>query len=397
MKENYSFEIINGRSFAYNLLDDKSDIKQTIRLDNQDDLINIDFTEDNKIKDIEVTLINRSINLDEISIKRESIVKNDSLPKYQISNSEKFILNYSNGNLNIILSTKDNRIKSFYEDGTMTYYFNENNELVMIGKALGNEEKEYFKYILSPLPIDDPTKTIEAISEREGIDILEASFIGDESWEGKIVNSCYHLRFIYDDKDKPTEISYPYEKNVDIKGIGVRELFRRIENDDLESYEMLYSGYKLLTDDYVSQIRRFTQKNIHYNNILRKYLEEQKKALDVIKEGDIVPTNFLLEFLRRTQVMRRIEIDKKYPNMTYDEAFEKNYPYVGDLTPLKDTLLEYKKDNPLIVIDNNHIELMKAISDYTVPDNDDYNYDMAARDELLSKADDLSKKTHKKI
>ena len=75
MKENYSFEIINGRSFAYNLLDDKSDIKQTIRLDNQDDLINIDFTEDNKIKDIEVTLINRSINLDEISIKRESIVK----------------------------------------------------------------------------------------------------------------------------------------------------------------------------------------------------------------------------------------------------------------------------------------------------------------------------------
>ena len=54
-------------------------------------------------------------------------------------------------------------------------------------------------------------------------------------------------------------------------------------------------------------------------------------------------------------------------------------------------LLEYKKENPLIVLDENHIKLMEHLTSYIIPDNDDYCYDISARDELLSRADDLSK------
>ena len=42
------------------------------------------------------------------------------------------------------------------------------------------------------------------------------------------------------------------------------------------------------------------------------------------------------------------------------------------------------------------IELMEHLTNYTVPEEDN-NYDIAARDELLSKADDLSKKPQRKI
>ena len=304
-------------------------------------------------------------------------------------------MNYSNNNLNIVLSVEDNEIKSYYEDGTMTYYFNGKNELVMLGKVLGKEEKEYFEYIHSPLPITEPKKVIEEISNREGINILEASFLGDESWESEMVNSYYQLRFIYDDKDKPEEITYPYEKNIDIKGIGVRELFKRLEDDDLEAYEILHSGYRLLTNDYISEIRNFTRNNIHYNNILRKYLGIQKRILEEIKEGDVIPTGLFIDFIRRTQLMRSIEFYNKYPLMTYEYTFEDGYPYIGDLTPLKDKLLEYRKENPMIEIDKDKIKLMEHLTNYTVPDEDN-NYDIAARDELLSKADDLQKNTQKK-
>ena len=396
MKEKYSFEIINGRSFIYKNNDDEASIGQTIRLDNQNDLINVELTEENKIKEIEVTFINRNINTDSISIGKENLTKRETLPRYPIPERPEFILNYNNENLNIILSVEDNKIRSYYEDGTMTYYLNEKNELVMLEKALGKEEKEYFEYILSPLPISEPAKVIEEISRREGINIIEASFLGDESWEERIVDSNYHLRFIYDDKDKPGEITYPNEKSADIKGIGVRELFKRLENDDLESYEMLYSGYRLFIDDYVSEIIKFTRDNINYNNILRKYLEIQKGVLAQVKEGDIVPTNFLLDFIRRAQLMRNIEVHNRYPAITYDYAFGSDLPYLAYLTPLKDALLEYRKEKPLIIIDKDQIELMEHLTNYTVPEEDN-NYDIAARDELLSKADDLSKKPQRKI
>ena len=34
---------------------------------------------------------------------------------------------------------------------------------------------------------------------------------------------------------------------------------------------------------------------------------------------------------------------------------------------------------------------MEHLTSYIIPDNDDYCYDISARDELLSRADDLSK------
>ena len=77
----------------------------------------------------------------------------------------------------------------------------------------------------------------------------------------------------------------------DIKGVGVRELFKRLEEEDLESYEMLHSGFKLKENDYISQIRVFTRKNTPYNNILRKYLAIQKNILKTVKEGDFISLN----------------------------------------------------------------------------------------------------------
>lgn len=396
MKDNYKFEIIDGRTIIYEILDNNDEISSVIDLNNRKDLINIQLTADNIIRGIEFTFINRNIDTNDIDIKKDDLTKKEFLKEFQTPDSSNYLLNYSNNNLNIVLSTEDNRIRSYYEDGTMTYYFNEKNELVMLGKVLCKEEKEYFEYIHSPLPITEPSKVIEEISNREGINILEASFLGDESWENDMVNSYYHLRFIYDDKDKPAEITYPYEKNVDIKGIGVRELFKRLENDDLEAYETLHSGYRLLTNDYVSEIRQFTRNNIHYNNILRKYLGIQKRILEEIKEGDVIPTGLFIDFIRRTQLMRSIEFYNRYPLMTYEYTFEDGYPYIGDLTSLKDKLLEYRKENPMIEIDKDKIKLMEHLTNYTVPEEDN-NYDIAARDELLSKADDLSKKPQRKI
>ena len=297
MKDNYKFKIIDGRTITYDILDNNDEISSVIDLNNRKDLINIQLTADNIIRGIEFTFINRSIDTNDIDIKKDDLTKKEFLKEFQTPDSSNYLLNYSNNNLNIVLSTEDNRIRSYYEDGTMTYYFNEKNELVMLGKVLGKEEKEYFEYIHSPLPITEPSKVIEEISNREGINILEASFLGDESWESEMVNSYYQLRFIYDDKDKPEEITYPYEKNVDIKGIGVRELFKRLENDDLEAYETLHSGYRLLTNDYISEIRQFTRNNIHYNNILRKYLGIQKRILEEIKEGDVIPTGLFIDFM----------------------------------------------------------------------------------------------------
>lgn len=395
MKDNYKFEIVDGRTITYDILDNNDEIGSIIYLNNGKDLINIQLIADNIVRGIEFTFINRDINTNDIDVKKDSLTKKGSLEDFQTSNSSNYILNYSNNNLNIVLSVEDNEIKSYYEDGTMTYYFNGKNELVMLGKVLGKEEKEYFEYIHSPLPITEPKKVIEEISNREGINILEASFLGDESWESEMVNSYYQLRFIYDDKDKPEEITYPYEKNIDIKGIGVRELFKRLEDDDLEAYEILHSGYRLLTNDYISEIRNFTRNNIHYNNILRKYLGIQKRILEEIKEGDVIPTGLFIDFIRRTQLMRSIEFYNKYPLMTYEYTFEDGYPYIGDLTPLKDKLLEYRKENPMIEIDKDKIKLMEHLTNYTVPDEDN-NYDIAARDELLSKADDLQKNTQKK-
>lgn len=396
MKDNYKFEIIDGRTIIYEILDNNDEISSVIDLNNRKDLINIQLTADNIIRGIEFTFINRNIDTNDIDIKKDDLTKKEFLKEFQTPDSSNYLLNYSNNNLNIVLSTEDNRIRSYYEDGTMTYYFNEKNELVMLGKVLGKEEKEYFEYIHSPLPITEPSKVIEEISNREGINILEASFIGDESWENDMANSYYHLRFIYDDKDKPAEITYPYEKNVDIKGIGVRELFKRLENDDLEAYETLHSGYRLLTNDYISEIRKFTRNNIHYNNILRKYLGIQKRILEEIKEGDVIPTGLFIDFIRRTQLMRSIEFYNRYPLMTYEYTFEDGYPYIGDLTSLKDKLLEYRKENPMIEIDKDKIKLMEHLTNYTVPEEDN-NYDIAARDELLSKADDLSKKPQRII
>ena len=402
MKDNYKFEIIDGRTITYDILDNNDEIGSIIYLNNGKDLINIQLTADNIVRGIEFTFINRDINTNDIDVKKDSLTKKGSLEDFQTSNSSNYILNYSNNNLNIVLSVEDNEIKSYYEDGTMTYYFNGKNELVMLGKVLGKEEKEYFEYIHSPLPITEPKKVIEEISNREGINILEASFLGDESWESEMVNSYYQLRFIYDDKDKPEEITYPYEKNIDIKGIGVRELFKRLEDDDLEAYEILHSGYRLLTNDYISEIRNFTRNNIHYNNILRKYLGIQKRILEEIKEGDVIPTGLFIDFIRRTQLMRSIEFYNKYPLMTYEYTFEDGYPYIGDLTPLKDKLFCHsslvpamRKENPMIEIDKDKIKLMEHLTNYTVPDEDN-NYDIAARDELLSKADDLQKNTQKK-
>ena len=396
MKDNYKFKIIDGRTITYDILDNNDEISSVIDLNNRKDLINIQLTADNIIRGIEFTFINRSIDTNDIDIKKDDLTKKEFLKEFQTPDSSNYLLNYSNNNLNIVLSTEDNRIRSYYEDGTMTYYFNEKNELVMLGKVLGKEEKEYFEYIHSPLPITEPSKVIEEISNREGINILEASFLGDESWESEMVNSYYQLRFIYDDKDKPEEITYPYEKNVDIKGIGVRELFKRLENDDLEAYETLHSGYRLLTNDYISEIRQFTRNNIHYNNILRKYLGIQKRILEEIKEGDVIPTGLFIDFIRRAQLMRSIEFYNRYPLMTYEYTFEDGYPYIGDLTSLKDKLLEYRKENPMIEIDKDKIKLMEHLTNYTVPEEDN-NYDVAARDELLSKADDLSKKLQRKI
>ena len=398
MKDNYKFEIIDDRTITYTSIDNNDTNGGIKHLDNKKDQVEILFTDDNRIKDIEVTFINRDINNDSIAVEKERITKKESLDDYQTPNSSNYLLNYSNNNLNIVLSAEDNEIKSFYEDGTITYYFNENNELVMIEKKLGEEEKDYFDYFISPLPVKDPNAVLNEISNREGLSILEASFLGDESWEEKEVNSYYYLRFIYNDKDKPQEIAYPCETNADIKGIGVRELFKRLEDGDPESYEMLFSGNQLLTNDYITEIRNFTIKNINYNNILRRYLEKQKRIVNGVKEGDIIPTNLFLDFIRRTQLMRSIEFYKRFPLMTYDFVFEDEaLPYIGALTPLKDRLLEYKKENPLIKLDENQIKLMEHLTDYTVPDNDDYNYDIAARDKLLSKADDLSKTSHKKI
>ena len=390
MEDNYIFEILDDRTFIYTISDNEVKIGTGLRLDNQDDLINIELTEDNKIKEMLFTFINRNINIEKINVDKNSIEKKESLQDFQTVNSSNYLLNFSNNNLNIVFSTGDNSIKSFYEDGTMTYYFNGNNELVMLGKSLGKEEKEYFEYILSPIPTNDPKEVLNEISEREGIKILEASFIGDESWEKKIVNSYYHLRFIYDDKDKSNELSYPYELNADIKGIGVRELFKRLGEDDIEAYETLFSGLKLLTSDYVLKIRSFTRNNINYNNILRKYLEIQNNFLETVKEGDIIPTSFLLGFVRRAQLMRIIQLRHNYTSLTYDYAFGSHLPYLAELKPYLDELIEYKKNNPLIEIDKDQIDFMKEISDYTIPDNDDYNYDVEAKDELLSKADDLA-------
>jgi hypothetical protein len=174
------------------------------------------------------------------------------------------------------------------------------------------------------------------------------------------------------------------------------DIFKRLENDDLEAYETLHSGYRLLTNDYISEIRKFTRNNIHYNNILRKYLGIQKRILEEIKEGDVIPTGLFIDFIRRTQLMRRIEFYNRYPLMTYEYTFEDGYPYIGDLTSLKDKLLEYRKENPMIEIDKDKIKLMEHLTNYTVPEEDN-NYDIAARDELLSKADDLSKRLQRII
>ena len=76
--------------------------------------------------------------------------------------------------------------------------------------------------------------------------------------------------------------------------------------------------------------------------------------------------------------------------MTYEFAFESDYlPYIGALTSLKDTLLEYRKENPITVINQDMIRLMEHLTNYTVPDEDDYHDDIQARDELLAQADEL--------
>ncbi len=397
MIDNYMFEIINDSIFTYTNLDKNDEISDIIHLYNEDNSINLQFGTDGIVKDIEVILKNGNINLDSIKIEKDNIRKNETLDEVQIPRSKNSLLNYSNGHLNIVLPVEDNKISSFYENGSMTYYLNDGNELVMLGKTLGKEEKGFFDYILSPLPIDDPTKVIEEISKREGIDILEASFLGDESWEEKMVNSYYHLRFIYDDKEKPNEITYPYEMNVDIKGIGVRELFKRLEKDDTEAYEMLFSGNILLKNDYVSEIRSFARNNIHYNKIIMKYLEMQQRILKDTKEGDVVPTGFFLDFIRREQLIRIIRFHHKYETITYDNIFEEYYPYIGDLTRLKNSILEYRNNNPLVEIDANKLKLMKLLAKHIIPKDDDEPYDLAARDELLAKADDLKKSPSKKI
>ena len=151
MKDNYKFEIIDGRTIIYEILDNNDEISSVIDLNNGTDLINIQLTADNIIRGIEFTFINRNIDTNDIDIKKDDLTKKESLEEFQTPDSSNYLLNYSNNNLNIVLSTEDNRIRSYYEDGTMTYYFNEKNELVMLGKVLGKEEKEYFEV--------DPAKT----------------------------------------------------------------------------------------------------------------------------------------------------------------------------------------------------------------------------------------------
>ena len=201
MKENYSFEIINDRAFAISITDNETRIGKVLRLDNQQDLIDLRLAEDGRVKDLEVTFILWNINTDDISINKDSLIRRESLSDYQPPDSPDFIINYCNDRLIIILGAADKELRSCYEDGSMTYCFNKNNQLVLLEKVLSEEETGYFEYILDPLPVHDPEKVLEEIASREGINILYASFLGDESWEEKMVNSYYHLRFIYDDRD----------------------------------------------------------------------------------------------------------------------------------------------------------------------------------------------------
>ena len=46
MEDNYIFEILDDRAFIYTISDNEVKIGTVLRLDNQDDLINIELTED---------------------------------------------------------------------------------------------------------------------------------------------------------------------------------------------------------------------------------------------------------------------------------------------------------------------------------------------------------------
>ena len=53
MKDNYKFEIIDGRTIIYEILDNNDEISSVIDLNNRKDLINIQLTADNIIRGIE--------------------------------------------------------------------------------------------------------------------------------------------------------------------------------------------------------------------------------------------------------------------------------------------------------------------------------------------------------
>ena len=105
MEDNYIFEILDDRTFIYTISDNEVKIGTVLRLDNQDDLINIELTEDNKIKEMLFTFINRNINIENINVDKNSIEKKESLQDFQTVNSSNYLLNFSNNNLNIVFST----------------------------------------------------------------------------------------------------------------------------------------------------------------------------------------------------------------------------------------------------------------------------------------------------